>query len=99
MSLAIGRSKDGYPTLNVYVQPRSSRNRCGGLHEYGLKIMVAAPPVEGKANKAAKAYLAELFGVKANTIVLASGEHARKKTFYFTSLSEDSLADRLNSLL
>ena len=99
MSLVIGRSKDGYPTLNVYVQPRSSRNRCCGLHEYGLKLMIAAPPVEGKANKAVKAYLAKLLGVKANTIVLASGEHARKKTFYFMSLSEDSLADRLNSLL
>ena len=61
--------------------------------------MITAPPVEGKANKAVKAYLAELLGVKANTIVLASGEHARMKTFYFKSLSEDSLADRLNPLL
>ena len=61
--------------------------------------MIAALPVEGKANKAVKAYLAKLLGVKANTIVLASGEHARKKTFHFMSLSEDSLADRLNSLL
>ena len=99
MSVVIGRSKDGYPTLSVYVQPRSSRNRCGGLHEYGIKLLIAAPPVDGKANKAVKAYLAELLGVKANTIILASGEHARKKTFYFTSLSEDSLADRINSLI
>ena len=99
MSPVIGRSKDGYPTLDVYVQPRSSRNRCCGLHEYGLKLMVAVPPIEGKANKAVKAYLAELFGVKANTIVLVSGEHARRKTFYFMSLSEDSLAARLHSLL
>ena len=99
MSLVIGRSKNGYPTLNVYVQPRSSRNRCCGLHEYGLKLMITAPPVDGKANKAVKAYLANLLGVKAHTIVLASGEHARKKTFYFMSLSKDSLADRLNSLL
>jgi len=95
----IGRSKHGYPTLNVYVQPRSSRNKCCGLHEYGLKLMVAAPPVDGKANKAVKAYLAELFEVKNNAIVLVSGEHARRKTFYFKSLSEESLADRLHSLL
>lgn len=61
--------------------------------------MIAAPPLEGKANKAAKAYLAKLLGVKANTIVLASGEHARKKTFCFMSLSEDSLATRLHPLL
>ncbi len=61
--------------------------------------MVTAPPVDGKANKAVKAYLAELFEVKCNTIVLAAGEHARRKTFYFKSLSEESLADRLHSLL
>lgn len=61
--------------------------------------MVAAPPVDGKANKAAKAYLAKLFEVKNNTIVLVSGEHARRKKFYFKSLSEESLADRLHSLL
>lgn len=69
------------------------------MHEHGLKLLVAAPPVDGKANRAVRAYLAELFEVKTNTIMLASGEHARKKTFYFKSLSEDSLADRLNSLL
>lgn len=61
--------------------------------------MVTAPPVDGKANKAVKVYLAELFEVKCNTIVLAAGEHARRKTFYFKSLSEESLADRLHFLL
>lgn len=61
--------------------------------------MVTAPPVDGKANKVVKAYLAELFEVKPSTVVLVSGEHARKKTFYFKSLSKESLADRLQSLL
>ena len=61
--------------------------------------MVTAPPVDGKANKAVKAYLAELFEVKISTIDLLSGEHARRKTFYFKSLSEQSLTDRLHSLL
>lgn len=98
-SAAIGRSKEGYPTLEVYVQPRASQNRCCGLHERGLKLMVTAPPVDGKANKAVKGFLAELFRVKANTVVLASGAQARKKTFCFKSLTEKSLADRLHSLL
>lgn len=95
----VGRSKQGYPTLQVYVQPRASRNKCCGLSDHGLKLMVAAPPVDGKANKAVRAYLAKLFGVKQNTVCLASGEHGRKKTFFFKSLSEDSLIDRLDALL
>lgn len=95
----IGLTNDGYPTLEIYVQPRSSRNKWCGVHQEGVKLKVAAPPVDGKANKAVKAFLAELFEVKPNTVVLASGEHARKKTFYFTSLSEEALIERLQSLL
>lgn len=95
----IGRTKQGYPTLNVYVQPRSSRNRCCGMHQDGLKLMVTAPPVDGKANQAVTAYLASLFGVKSSSIGLASGLHTRRKTFYFKTLSEQSLAERLHSLL
>ena len=95
----VGQSREGFATLKVYVQPRASKNRCCGLHEHGLKLMVAAPPVGGKANRATQSYLAELFGVKRSSIGLASGRHARKKTFYFQTLSEESLADRLHSLL
>lgn len=95
----IGRTKHGYPTLNVYVQPRSSRNRCCGMHHDRLKLMVTAPPVDGKANQAVTAYLALLFGVKSSSIGLASGQHTRRKTFYFKTLSEQSLAERLHSLL
>ena len=98
-SAVIGRSKEGHPTLEVYVQPRASRNRCCGLHEHGLKLMVAAAPVDGKANKAVQAFLAQLFRVKTSAVALVSGEHARKKTFCFKSLTEKSLADRLQSLL
>ena len=95
----VGRSKQGYPTLRVYVQPRASRTACCGLSDHGLKLMVSAPPVDGKANRAVRDYLADLFKVRRNTIVLASGEHGRQKTFLFTSLSESTLAERLDSLL
>ncbi len=99
MTNLIGRSKHGYPTLQVYVQPRSAKNKCCGLHDHGLKLMVTAPPVDGKANKAASLFLADLFGVKSNSIGLLSGQHARKKVFYFKTLSETSVADRLQSLI
>ena len=42
------------------MQPRSSKNRCCGMHGGCLKIAITAPPIEGKANKALISYLAEL---------------------------------------
>jgi len=99
MSDLIGRSREGYPTLRVYIQPRSAKNKCCGLHENGLKLMVTAPPVDGKANKAVRSYLAELIGVKPGGVVLKSGESSRRKVFCFKTLSEQELAERLQLLL
>lgn len=95
----VGRSGEGHPTLQVHVQPRAAKNKCCGLHDNGLKLMVTAPPVDGKANRAVRSFLAELIGVKPNSVILRSGETSRKKVFYFTTLSEQELADRLRSLL
>ncbi|MCG6931861.1 MAG: DUF167 family protein [Desulfofustis sp.] len=99
MNSPIGRTREGHPTLRVHVQPRSARNRCCGLHDSSLKLMVTAPPVDHQANKAVRLFLAELMGVKAAGVVLKSGEFSRKKVFCFTTLSEQELTERLQSLL
>jgi len=49
--------------LDVLVQPRASRNEIVGIHDGCLKIRLAAPPVEGAANKACVEFLAEVLGV------------------------------------
>jgi len=85
--------------LRVHVQPRSSKNRCCGLHGGYLKIAITAPPIEGKANKALISYLAELFGVSRKSIGLVSGEYSRTKIFHFKTVSEKFLADRVDTLL
>lgn len=99
LSALVGRSKQGYPTLQVRVQPRSAKNRCSGLHDDHLKIAVGAPPVDDKANRATVLYLAELFGVSPKSVGLVSGRSSRKKIFYFKTLTEEKLIDRLNLLI
>jgi len=94
----IGENRDGRPTLEVYVQPRAARNKYCGPHEHGVKLAVTAPPVDGKANRAVRSFLAQLLGVKSGSVVLKSGESSRKKVFYFKTLSADELIKRLREL-
>ena len=61
------------------MQPKASKTRIVGLHDGCLKIAVAAPPVDGKANKAVVRFLADILGVSARNVVVTSGAQSRKK--------------------
>jgi len=66
--------------LEVLVQPRASRTRVAGEHAGRLKIQLAAPPVDGEANAALVAFLAEALGVRRADVSLERGETGRRKT-------------------
>ena len=65
--------------LSVHAQPGARRTAAQGTHGDALKIRVAAPAVEGKANRALLEFLAEAFRVPRGRCQLLSGETARKK--------------------
>lgn len=65
--------------LRVQVQPRASRDEFAGLHAGALKIRLTSPPVDGKANAALIAFLAEAFGVAKRQVTLLKGETGRAK--------------------
>ena len=65
--------------LTLHVQPGARRTEVAGLHGTALKLRLAAPAVEGKANAALRAFLAEAFGVPLRSVVLARGETSRDK--------------------
>jgi uncharacterized protein (TIGR00251 family) len=67
-------------TLELHVQPGARRSELAGLHGERLKLKIAAPPVEGEANKAVCAFVAELFGVARSAVQLIRGERSREKT-------------------
>ena len=70
---------EGKVLLRLHIQPKASKNRIVGFHDGCLKIAVAAPPVEGKANKALVGFLADIFGIPARDVVITSGAQSRKK--------------------
>ena len=74
-------------SLNVYVQPRASRNRLAGMHGKAVKLCITAPPVDGKANTAILAFLAKLFGLPKSALQIKTGRQARNKQIIITNAS------------
>ena len=50
-----------------------------GTHGNALKIRLAAPPLEGRANEALVAFIAKHFGVPKRDVRVVSGERSREK--------------------
>ena len=74
---------DGSITLQIQAQPGAKSTTVVGVYGEGsqarLKIALAAPPVDGKANAVLRAVLAEAFGVAQRNVTLLHGESGRKK--------------------
>ena len=70
---------DGSITLTIHAQPGAKRTEVAGVHGESLRIRLAAPPVEGRANAALVAFLAERFGVPKSAVTILRGDTARRK--------------------
>lgn len=66
-------------TLRLHVQPGAKKTQVAGLHGDSLKIRLAAPPVDGKANECLLRALADWFDVPLRAVSLKSGETSRRK--------------------
>ena len=71
-------------TLTLHVQPGAKRTEVAGLHGEALKIRLAAPPVEGRANEALLKFIAESFGVPLRQVELKQGGQSRHKVVAIT---------------
>jgi uncharacterized protein (TIGR00251 family) len=72
--------QDGRVGFRIRVQPSSRKDEIVGWNGEGeLRIRLAAPPVEGAANKRIPVYLAKQLGLKKRDIVIESGEKSRSK--------------------
>jgi uncharacterized protein (TIGR00251 family) len=65
--------------LTLHVQPGAKCSEIAGLHGDALKIRLAAPPVEGRANEALLGFLAECFRVPQRNVELKQGAQSRRK--------------------
>lgn len=85
--------------LTVHAQPGAGRTQIVGRHGDALKVRVAAPPEQGKANDALAAVLADAFGVPVAEVTLQAGATSRSKRFRLDGVDQDRFAERLEALV
>lgn len=71
-------------SLTVRIQPNARRDEIVGLYGDALKIKVAAPAVDNKANAALVEFLGEILGVPRSAIVIRHGATGRRKVLEIT---------------
>jgi len=96
MSLvAVKRAAPSQATLAVQIQPRASRNAVAGWVGEALKIRLTAPPVEGAANEACLAFLADLLDLPQSQLEILRGNRSRHKLIRISGLSQEEVYARL----
>ena len=80
--------------INVRVIPRSSKNSITWQQGI-LKVHLTAPPVDGAANEALIALLAEQLDVPKRQVTIVRGSTGRQKTVEIAGITEEILKEKI----
>ena len=92
MSIWFRVGDDGCITLNLHIQPGAKTTGCAGLHGDALKIRLAAPPVDGRANVALLRFVADALKLPPAAVVLKSGHASRHKVVEVRGATQEAVA-------
>lgn len=67
--------------LNCHVQANAKGSRFCGLHGERVKVRIAAPAIDGQANRALTRFIADAFAVSTSGVTLLRGQSQRHKQF------------------
>ena len=81
--------------LRLLVQPRASVSEVTGLHDGRIRIRLAAPPVEGEANRALLQLLAKLLKVPLTALTLTKGSGGRRKEVIVSGIPSERASEVL----
>ncbi len=92
MSEWFKQAADGRLTLTLHIQPGAKKTEFAGLHGDALKIRLAAPPVDGKANEALIRFVADQLGLAKSAVKLKSGQTSRRKVLEVIGATAEAVA-------
>jgi uncharacterized protein (TIGR00251 family) len=79
-------------TFAVRIVPRASATAIAGAYDGAVRIRIAAPPVEGAANRELIRFLAKKFKVPQNAVEIVSGASSKKKIIRLQGVTATALA-------
>lgn len=85
--------------LPVQAQPKAKRPGITGIHAGRLKVAVAEPPEQGKANAAIIRLLAKALGLKRQQIEMTAGATSSQKRVLITGITGNTLQQRIEEIL
>jgi uncharacterized protein (TIGR00251 family) len=85
--------------LNLRVQPGGKRSAIVGVHGDALKVVVTAPPEDGRANKMLIELLREHLEMNRSQIELLSGATNRNKRVLIRGILQENLMSRIGLLI
>lgn len=85
-------------TIDLYVSPRASKSRVIGLYGDRLKVQIAAPPVDGKANEAVVGLMAEWLQVPKSAVSILSGHTGKQKTIEVRNVEFEYVQQLINAI-
>jgi uncharacterized protein len=95
----VTRTRDG-AKIQLRVSPGArSTSIAGAYGEDAIKLRVAAPPVEGKANVEAECYFAELLEVTTSAVSVVRGASSRNKTVLVRGVETEGVREILSEYL
>lgn len=87
-----------YCTITVHISPGSKKNEIVGLNSDGsIRMKIAAPPVEGRANAELFSFLGKLLNTSTSRFQLIHGEKSKHKFIKILGLSFEEVKLILNS--
>jgi uncharacterized protein len=81
--------------FEIKVHPRARKNAITGILGGALKLALAAPPVQGRANQAVIEFFAEFFEIPRSSVTIASGTASRKKRVHILGITPATAQQRL----
>jgi len=81
----------------IHVSPRARRDSAQGQHGDALRVAVKAPPVDGRANAACVAVLAQALGMRRGAVEIDPRSSGRRKRVFVRGEPE-VVAERLRAL-
>ncbi|MBI3666404.1 MAG: YggU family protein [Acidobacteria bacterium] len=75
----------------IKVQPRASRDRVAGMVGEEWKVLLRAPAVEGKANRACIEFFSRGLNVPRSAVSIVAGEKSRHKRIEIEGVAQEEL--------